>query len=119
MAAGREVDALVAERVMGLVPCTAESHRSGEAPWSCHARGDSPDQGGETAHFSTDMDAAWPVVEAMQGRGFVFTLRYRDSGGWRACFMTRPTTENRSPSRVADTAPLAICRAALAAVEAR
>ena len=66
--------------------------------------------------FSTDIAAAFQVVEAMREKGWVlFDLNWPHTGNqWAAMFARwgQNATEGR-----ADTAPEAICRAALAALE--
>lgn len=69
-------------------------------------------------HYSTDIAAAWLVVEAMEARGSALELvdRIHLSGTgerWWCCFKGKMWGQ---PEK-ADTAPLAICRAALAALE--
>lgn len=106
--AGRALDALVAEKVMGepvtWLP-TALSHRD-------------PHQSGEVfgakgwhrvPSYSTDIADAWLVVEKMRERGFVISATPNQQS-WCATF--------GADSVWGETAPLAICRAALAAVEA-
>ena len=105
MRAGRELDALVAEKVMGLA-----------------------------APYSTDIAAAWLVVEHMharldpaaQGAHQLLTLmcvgHYRDC--WAASFDFELTDDWHEADRIgaypfaarAETAPLAICLAALRTV---
>jgi len=84
MEPGRELDALVAERVMGLVPCQNECHKSDDpndrALWPCHAKPDSPRRGGETACYSTDIAAAWEVVEAMRHWPTPYHVTIEDDG---------------------------------------
>lgn len=78
----REIDALVAEKVMGLVRCTASCHdpsRKGYQPGICHAQPDSPDRGSETSCYSTDIAAAMEVVEKMRAQCFRLALRWIDS----------------------------------------
>jgi hypothetical protein len=65
----RELDVLVAEKVFGLVPCTAKCHDFGNLR-PCHAQPNSPDQGAETRRYSTRIEDACMVVEAMGKRGF-------------------------------------------------
>jgi hypothetical protein len=96
--AGRELDAIVAERVMGWVPGAGFS---ADTYWA----------------FSTDIAEAWKVVGAMNLRHamrfpeFLSALQdiaLDDPAMWRsslAWFFAHPST-----------APLHICRAALAAV---
>jgi uncharacterized radical SAM superfamily protein len=89
MQAGREVDVLIAEKVMGM-----------------------PTRG--WADYSTDIEEALTVIEKMRDRfGAEFLLTCNVLGEWRAAF-TKPNMSR--PPMVADTAPLAICLAALAAV---
>lgn len=103
MDAGREMDALVAEHVMG------------------HTRGFEKQYGELFISFpekvlprySTEIMAAWTVVERFEREGFFLSLD-RVLGGWSATFH-RSAPESR---RLGDTAPLAICRAALAEVGA-
>lgn len=93
MDAGPELDRLVAEKVMGCEPC---GH---------------PFCGPRTGHnmpapYSTDIRAAWEVVDKLGlfvGKGFF---------GWIA---SQNSYWLDSETCTADTAPLAICRAALKA----
>ena len=98
MNAGRELDALVAEKVMGWT----------NVRFICHGlslRGEVDGEPSEKVPFySVDIDAAWDVVEKI---GTSFTLeRYNR---WYVEFGDRY-------SAAADTAPHAICLAALKAV---
>jgi hypothetical protein len=115
MPAGREMDALVAEKVMGFV---VMRHRDVDGQHIEH----NPDElmrgpDGEAPryaymvpvdHYSTDIAAAWEVVEKLvseQGLHLwwhnVWLVDFALSGAQRA-----------------ETAPLAICRAALKTVNA-
>lgn len=106
LVAGRELDALVAEKVMGWTRC---DHRDLEdGLWWCR---------GDGAHIwpadwtpSTDIAAAWQVVERLVAltnwEVQVFAKRHARYVVHASPFVV---TE-------ADTAPLAICRAALAAL---
>lgn len=120
MEAGRELDALIAEKVMGLVRC--EKH-----PGSyCHALPDSPTKGGETRSYSTDISAAWEVVEKLsQVRPTCFIFKISKSPGgnhkvWVYETMFRESydefLERLCVEAVEDTAPHAICLAALKAI---
>lgn len=149
--AGRELDALVAEKVMGLVP----GKDFGEWPehqWRRNAKGeiDYVEQGerhggpvcdrcefgycqhcpGEReeakAHpceiepddYSTDIAAAWQVVErllTMDPERIQFSIESRYPE-WTVNTWCR--AEDNNVCVVAETAPLAICRAALRAVGA-
>jgi hypothetical protein len=160
--AGREIDALVAERVMGTPvvardwPChwdggffTADGMRriggatEGEfGPVILAESGTWPpeqwigDDGEDwemawvepVPHYSTDITAAWDVVGRMRALGFAMTMHTPGSEPWSdgaTCFVEFTlsagglTIPNETDARSrADTASLAICRAALAAVEA-
>jgi hypothetical protein len=129
--AGREMDAMVAHRVMGwrVSALNTSPHNGGKN----EIRGlvDSRIGGGctiehpewETSYYistkceippySTEIAAAWMVVEMMRDRfGAEFLFTFNRLGDARAKF-TDPVGTNW---HVADTAPLAICLAALKAV---
>jgi hypothetical protein len=107
MQAGREMDILIIRAVFGL------------EPQSCMVGGHPPDCTGNVSYpkYSTDIAAAWLVVEKLRevtplgdihlerwdNRWAVSTCFDRASGGWDGF-------------TYGDTAPLAICRAALLAV---
>jgi hypothetical protein len=146
----REIDTLVADKVMGLVPCTAwklvnlgsaggpcwmlepESactHWLGPATSGvsyCYpAPDDSPLSGPRP--YSTDIAAAFEVVAAMQRRGYdsiansshdPFTRAHWGGHLWHAGFGRGPSWTGESCHAYADTAPEAICHAALVAVGA-
>lgn len=154
--AGRELDALVAERVMGwtrvrnepAVYPTKSEHSSGQviiAPrgWMnpdgdvLHGQrpGTEPDDNyaiADIPHYSTRIGAAWQVLEKMREMGWQITLHCAESpvrpSDW-APFVATPfrlepepnpdreiaVMHNRNPG-VGDTAPEAICRAALKTV---
>lgn len=117
--AGRALDALIAERVMGLafandaktfveIPGTAEEIAGGHLV-----------QCAFLPPYSTDIAAAWTVVERVDNRNSVakqigvqtFGLARCDDGTYAAMFF--------NASARADSAPLAICRAALLATPPR
>lgn len=104
MKAGRELDALTAEKVMGLRVVRCPDH--GDCIY-WHAYGpDRPD--GQLPEYSTDIAEAWQVVEKLRDLDPEIWWDVH----WECVF-------NTNDSRVwgtADTAPEAICRAALAAV---
>ncbi len=115
MKAGRELDALVAEKVMGIeLTITSQGHpyfRDGtllRVP---------------IAHYSTDIAAAWQVVEKMRDLGYWCQMRNEfeahDGPDCWAGFTPHSTTGwNGRPDHwtQAETLPLAICLAALKAV---
>jgi hypothetical protein len=110
MQAGREMDALVAEKVMGVeipkwldVPNGLDTLTSREV----------------VPLYSTDIRAAWQVVQNLRERGWFFDLGDKPSidGDFAS-----PRVWNAFVDRIvfgpnADTPMLAICLAALAAVE--
>ncbi len=129
MKAGRELDALVAENVMGW-----HVYESGRC--SLMARQTLPD-GDEIEHIiatthpwetadyspSTDIAAAWQVVEKLMEKGWTVTLAPRQFEKYpenrfkfHGCRMVGDPQTMQSFSDHADTAPLAICLAALKAV---
>jgi hypothetical protein len=136
--AGRETDALVAERVMGWAWQTKDgSTRWLAPPAQCgdfgHERPASGDEALEGAwwleakpsdlhwivpHYSTDIAAAWQVVESVVERGYMVTVVQEDDAAVRVYLDHPSQVEDLDEIGVAPTAPLAICRAALAAVEA-
>jgi hypothetical protein len=106
LVAGRELDALVAERVMGWVQEEPQPHPVNS--FAIYFGGPPP--------YSTDIAAAWQVVERMREQEYSIAL---DSDTW----LKHPYAvhfiggNSGCVSCTADTAPLAICRAALKAVE--
>ena len=137
--AGPELDAMVAERVMGWVWKDDPLHPE-EAPFLV-----SPDGAdcwhrsgiGRLPAYSTDIDAAWGVVEKLgesRGNGqrhyyveIAHDTRHGDPSieGYTCTIEVSPYWDNpdaedsdcREVGAFAPTAPLAICLAALAAVK--
>lgn len=123
--AGPELDALVAERVLGWT----RLHQDVD---DCSFYGLAPDEAEhakkwnreavlfECNTWSADRGAAWEVVEAMEARGYHLQLtdEWMSYPRWRAEFRSLATTRPGYTLEKADTAPLAVCRAALAALEA-
>lgn len=117
MPAGRELDALVAEKVMGHAPCnkwTLALHPEVEG-WlkNCQCQACYPT--GDPARYSTDIAAAWDITARMNDAAFLLERSLTANASWCARFgrhedgrligtMTRGT---------ASTPALAICRAAL------
>lgn len=89
MKAGRELDALVAEKIFGWSKSDLEINE-------------------DISHFSTDIAAAWEVVERLRSRGYRFEVRSQPQGFW--------VYFGEEMSAEAPTAPHAICLAALKAV---
>lgn len=131
--AGRELDALVAEKVMG---CRVQhwsgynspgTYRCGCGVVCAYPHGVKDREGqldGDLAYYSTDIAAAWEVVEKLRERGLHLDINNRQAcdgvddmgGAWWAEFASADYAVGGQA--FADTAPLAICRAALAAVGA-
>jgi hypothetical protein len=101
LVAGRELDALVAEKVMGWDRRLWAGRFYWSGPYSDRER------------FSPSMDiaAAWEVVERVWQEEWV--LR-RFLGSWQ--ILDGDPLDNHRVLASAETAPLAICRAALQAV---
>jgi hypothetical protein len=122
-AAGRELDALVAEKVMGW-RCRG-LHPIHECPVFATGRADTL-----APHFSTDIAAAWQVVEKMGADGWNVSLYvHRGEHGGCGCSITCPYGPCEKHGNAVETwhgvedvrgatVPLAICLAALKAVGA-
>ena len=124
MEAGRELDALIAEKVMGQDTRWLEVlHGEHRLVWFKQNWG----YGDDVPHYSTRIQDAWLVVEKMTGDGFCPALIFDDNGSWVMAFDgIQNLPEDDDPlitsfciesKMIADTAPLAICLAALKAVE--
>ena len=124
--AGRELDALVAEKVMGWKWDKGNSLQhlllgpDGAIGAVIFHDGIADDDGIvqplDCPHYSTDIAAAWEVVEKLRRANdgeYLFTIN--DAGMWYAKFLDEHG-EPVSRSGFCDTAPLAICRAGLLAV---
>ena len=127
MKPGRELDALIAEKVMGwtdvhLHDGTAKDTKLttlfyGE--WVGRPRGEGALR--RVLPYSTDIAAAWEVVEKMRA-SYSFQLQVPrlplagDVFDWSAVFFVRRTPEEWGAFHSASTAPHAICLAALRAV---
>lgn len=114
MAAGRELDALVAARVMkwtDIGPAAPEMQEHGEDLWG-------RPHGGATAQanvppYSTDIAAAWQVLTELEGiYDFAWSLSNDEPG-----YTFRAYTDSLGQFvDKAETVPLAICRCALKAM---
>lgn len=118
--AGRELDVLIAEKVMGWT--WYKTGRGARMLCEPHhgqlADGSEPIANLATFSvplYSSDIAAAWSIVEKMQELGWTFAIElFEDNGNYSAYFKN---TQNRDRYvGNADTAPLAICLAALKAL---
>lgn len=120
--ASRALDAEIAEKVMGgvWVPNTGCAGHAWLQVGSLtvmergYPRKSSREVWDTCPRYSTDIAAAWLMVEKMRETGRYFHLEFSTiRGDWRCEFGTEPDID-----RTARTAPLAICLAALAALSA-
>lgn len=117
MPAGVEMDALVAEMVMGWTDAKAEFLRGVGCPGADVLLGTSP--GGDrrlpVPDYSQDMGAAWDVARGLlEGDGVrLMSLNYTCDGVWAFNAVTRL---GHAFADGCATPALAICRAALLAV---
>jgi len=114
MPAGRSLDALVAEKVMGWTDWWVDREGPNATMKTFGFPPGVTDTYSEPPHYSTDIADAWLVVEKLRKDGcpFLFGHNRNPHNGWFADFLLHPLVE------YADTAPLAVCRAALKAVGA-
>lgn len=125
---GRELDAEVAEKVMGMVWCKCskwhgawETYTVGDEYCKCDECGDSVPY---PMKYSTDISAAWEVVEKLRKDGIMILLQSDDDGytvannydgvilqGWEEAKKNFDVCWWSS-----NTAPHVICLAALKAV---
>jgi len=118
--AGRELDVLVAKKVMGWTKPKGgrRDPLTGKRPvWR-----ELPFEYVDTPHFSTDIAAAWEVVEKFAGQVTIqgpISVGFNEGESYPKCWTVGFTKNAWNNIRCeAETAPLAICRAALRAVEA-
>jgi hypothetical protein len=120
MNAGRELDALVAEKVMGFHKHHAHDYYINVPDEEWDNNNDAPfpyywPQWGFPP-YSTSIADAWLVVEKLRENfdGIVLAYRNGDTGKeWRVEF----NTEHGWSAEYAETAPMAICLAALEAIK--
>lgn len=120
MKAGRELDERIAREVMGhrtsrydgpIAPRYSPLYADGYSPY----RETLPNgEARNLARYSSDIAAAWKVVEKLKSRGDIVTLTYGLSEGARC----EIGYHNKPRVVYAVTAPLAICLSALKAVGA-
>ena len=119
MDAGRELDALVAEKVLGWTHITKRHRGGGRFTWYGYPPG--PRQYSRASAFSTSWAAMREVVEAMRERGYYLSISV-----WpdhvHASFVRRPDGEAIDVSSYISargaSLPHAVCEAARKAMEA-
>jgi len=109
MPAGREMDALVAEKVMGWMPKNNLYWKDNEGSFAGWAT-NYPEYEVKPFNPSIDIAAAWDVVVKMARTTNVNLAWINSAKGWLWNFKIGRTWAS------SDTAPLAICRASLLAV---
>ena len=120
MQAGREMDALIAEKVMGWAVFYGE-YKGYELLDDEVAQGYPPEEEAdgvpfEIPYYSTDIAAAWEVVERITEKRWKFKLRRLPGKDYMAYFQNLLRFPIECESAPSGTAPLAICRAALKVV---
>jgi len=110
MKAGNELNKLIAEKVMGW----SYYHRCPDGYEDClHWHTETGiDKGYKCPDYSGDISAAWKVVEKMRANGNEFYQRSTGNNEWLAQFKF-----HYGSGYIAKTAPEAICKAALLAME--
>jgi hypothetical protein len=126
---GRELDALVAEKVMGL-------YREPPSKYARHVPQYSdrdPKTGratvsGDLRPYSTDIAAAWEVLKNIHARGIVWCIEQADTAAFPTVHIVNPTPCEKEKGHIhfiedmeriserAESTPHAICLAALKAV---
>jgi hypothetical protein len=117
MKAGRELDALIAEQVMGWTKRSIPDEIVGPEWYWCSEAG--PKQLVSSWRPSTEIHWAWMVVERLRGQ-HCCTKLYSDHGYVWECTLIKEFDDPHAGEQPlfgqAETAPLAICLAALKAV---
>ena len=119
MVAGRKLNERIAVEVMGFIVEQMTDPGGDVGPWyRIDGESDPADDivgWCPVADYSTDIAAAWEVVEYMRAKDeWAFTLGTDTDGDWDATFWEGDTFHDAT----ADTAPHAICLAALKAIGA-
>ena len=117
MEAGRELDALIAEKVMGLTLGPAPMSANFEI--TCVKLGDH--EWRNISYYSTKIGAAWEVVEKMRGHSDSLRRTFRIVAypyhRTYATFDIEEDSDDWTEANGDHATPLAICLAALKAVE--
>jgi hypothetical protein len=116
--AGRELDILVSQRVFKREPIETDDC-NGTDNWWLPVSSRLPLDWDALPQYSTDIAAAWLVVGSMVTRGAFDLMHHRHFADdpWTARFPMGPDVPASHAQIHAATAPLAICRAALVALE--
>lgn len=120
LAAGPKADWLVARNVMGWTPWRSPSVPRGSTTPDCWMTGNerSPTVRISGWRPSEDIAAAWLVVDRLVSLGARVNVMNRAVGPWACHLILRiGTPDERTLMEYGETPALAICRAALAAVE--
>jgi hypothetical protein len=119
MKAGKELDALVAEKVFGWkrLPMTLAN---GQPSYRLVSPGHSAEPADPVPNYSTNPAAAWSVVEKMWDFGFNMVRGKKANEGAGFTYDAAVYDKNQKclAQAVVDTEPLATCLAALNAVAA-
>ena len=115
----RELSVAVAERVMGRCFHVWGTPNDGLL-WTCTKCGITEGAAGGPLNprYSDEIAAAWQVVEKMRELGWWPSMYLAGRKSWRVYFHGHDPAHLASHAASADTAPEAICLAALAAVGA-
>jgi len=103
----REIDRAVAEKVLGIKTTIEYEYRSNDIGTALVMK--------PLRNYSTNIADAWEVSLEMNKKGFLFDVMTDTVTGYYADFFT-DSGSNFHHKNKADTAPLAICKAALKAV---
>lgn len=117
---GRELDSLIADQVMGDLSLRAlspdEPSDSGNLPAAATENGLVERM--DVPQYSTRSQDMWRVIERLQQAGFSIKLQGNPQDRWR-CDLEWHSPHRPEPEHLygpeSDTAPLAVCRAALVA----
>lgn len=105
----RDLDRLIAERVMGWTNLSVTGSRFGTTPDGKPHR--------IIPQYSTEISAAWEIVEKLKLSGYQGGLEWaKPEAGYNCAFGASLPLDEKQFSW-AETAPLAICLAALKAME--
>ncbi len=123
MKPGRELDALVAEKVMGFSrrePRTWPDGSLAGAGWRDDENSTFyPDASDMLPHFSSDIAAAWEVVDLLERENYVVSVsqskKYFKTHQAAVQVQFKPYTDNLHDYAFGESAPHAICLAALKA----